>query len=364
MRFPRLEIDLTRLEQNARFEVELLARRGITVMGVNKVFNGLRATAEAIVRGGIRTVAESRISNLRGLEGLDCEKCLLRSPGPSEIADTVRFADVSLVADAATSRALSAEAVKQGRRHSVLFMVDMGDLREGIWFEDRAGLRDALRVVLALPGLDLYGLGTNFNCFGAIKPTPENGAEFVALARGLETELGTRFRYLSGGNCTSFSLFDRWPEGINHLRIGGLHQFGIEYVSVAYVEGFHHSSMDVRRVCSPLYRLRAEVIEANVKPTVPRGEAGVDAFLQPKRFADRGPRRRAILAVGRQDLPASGMWACDGAITILGQTSDHTLLDVHDCVREYGVGDVVDFELDYTALLHACSSPGVEKIAT
>ncbi|MDI5454499.1 hypothetical protein MJM04_33250, partial [Salmonella enterica subsp. enterica serovar Cerro] len=41
----------------------------------------------------------------------------------------------------------------------------------------------------------------------------------------------------------------------------------------------------------------------------------------------------------------------DDAITILGQTSDHTLVDIEDCRQSLKVGDVVRFELDYTGLL-------------
>ncbi|HNV68634.1 MAG TPA: alanine/ornithine racemase family PLP-dependent enzyme [Candidatus Ozemobacteraceae bacterium] len=364
--FPRLLINVRKLEHNARLMVEEFAAAGITVMGVNKVFNGLSETAEAVVRGGIQTIAESRIANLKKLAGLPVTKCLLRSPAPSEVDDTVRFSDLSLESEESVLRALSAAAVRQNRTHEVMLMIDMGDLREGIWHEDRPSILRALDLITTLPGLNLYGLGTNFNCYGTLLPTRENGLQFVTLARELEAARNIRFPYLSGGNCTSHYLLRHglWPEGINHLRVGGTHEFGIEYVNVEYLEGYYHSSMDVKRVCSDLYLLQAEVIETNVKPTCPVGKLGRDAFLQTKTFVDRGPRRRALLAVGRQDIPHENLWPCDPGITVLGQTSDHTLIDTQDAVQPPEVGEIVSFQLDYTGLLHACNAPGIEKVVT
>lgn len=365
--YPCLEIDLGKFEDNVRTEVALLARHGVGVMGVNKVFNGMIEPAEALVRGGIPIVAESRLANLAKLlplKAMGGRLCLLRSPGLSEIAECIRVADISLVCELEIVRALSREAVAQGRRHEILVMIDMGDLREGLWFQDRAAITRFFTEVLRLPGIGIYGLGTNFNCYGAIKPTRKNGEGFLKLARELESEFGIRFPVLSAGNCTSFHLIHKgqWVEGLNELRIGGLHQFGIEFVDTLYVEGFHHSTMDVKRTASPLYKLKAEIIEIGEKPTVPVGEPGLDFFLKPKTWVDRGTRKRAILAVGRQDLPYDSFWPVDPGITFLGQTSDHTLLDIHDSKREYQLGDIVEFELDYTALLFACNSPGIRKI--
>jgi len=364
MSYPRLEINLRKLEYNARFEVASLAQHGITVMGVNKVFNGCVETAAALVRGGIEVVAESRVYNLKKLAGLPCLKCLLRSPSLSEIGETISYADISLNSEIPVLQALSREAVRQNRQHWIMLMIDFGDIREGIWFENRREIEAAVQAVLDLPNLSLYSLGTNFNCFGTALPTAENGRLFVELARSLEALFRITIPYLSGGNCTSFHLVDKgiWPEGINNLRIGGLHQYGIEYVNVKYVDGYYHSAMDVERVASNLYILKAEIIELNTKPTVPYGELGVDAFLQKKSFVDRGRRKRALLALGRQDLPSENIWPVDPRIEILGQTSDHTIIDIEDCHRDYRVGDTVAFEIDYTALLAACNSPGVEKV--
>jgi len=364
MSYTKLEINLRKLEFNARMEVQKLAEYGVTVMGVNKVFNGLSETALAIVRAGIDVVAESRVYNLKKLQHLPCKKCLLRSPSPSEIEDVVKYADISLNSDIDVLRDLSLEAVKQKRIHQVLLMVDMGDIREGIWFRDRDILENSIKEILKLTNLELYGLGTNFNCYGTVIPTLSNGQMFVHLARDLERKLNTRFKFLSGGNCTSFHLIKKnmWPEGINHLRIGALHQFGIEYVDIKYLDEYYHSDMDVNRVVSNLYILKGEIIEVNTKPTTPFGELGVYCFMRTKSFVDCGDRRRALLALGHQDVSSENIWPVDPRIEILGQTFDHTIVDIENSERDYRVGDLIAFEVDYTGLLAACTSESVNTV--
>lgn len=83
----------------------------------------------------------------------------------------VRYADISLNSEPVVLRALSQEAQRQGKTHQVLLMVDMGDLREGIWFSEYQRILETVTLITGLPGLELYGLGTNFNCYGTVLPT-------------------------------------------------------------------------------------------------------------------------------------------------------------------------------------------------
>ncbi|WEF29440.1 alanine/ornithine racemase family PLP-dependent enzyme [Klebsiella aerogenes] len=362
MYMPVLEINLKKLRENASVEKELLEKFGVEVMAVNKVFDGNQETARAVFDGGIQVIAESRTYNLKKIKEIGCTTCLLRSPCLSEIEEVVRYADISLNSEPAVICALAEEAQRQGKIHQVLLMVDMGDLREGVWFIDYQKILSLVCLIDELPGLELYGLGTNFNCYGTVLPTVKNGGDFLTLARRLEQDSGRVIPRLSAGNCTSFHLMDKgiWPKGLDHLRIGGLHEFGIEYVEMKYLDEFHHSHKPVGKACSDLYVLEAEIIELNSKPTLPVGELGVDAFLQSKTFVDRGVRKRALLAFGRQDVPCENCVPVDDAITVLGQTSDHTLVDIEACQQPLKVGDVVRFELDYTGLLMACQTKGIE----
>jgi len=363
MNYPQLEINLTKLTHNARKLVEELQGMGITVMGVNKVFNGCKETAASMIDGKMEVIAESMVGNLKKLEGLPCLKAMLRSPGLSEVADVVAFADISLVSSLEVLQSLSREAVLSERSHQVMLMIDMGDLREGIWFENYDEIEEALRLIISLPNLSLYGIGTNFGCYGTILATPENTKQFVKIAKLMEEKLNIKFPYISGGNGSTYYLAAQGllPKEINHLRIGGQHIFGIEYMEGRYLKDYFHSNKEIDLLVSDAYLFKAEVIEVRIKPTVPRGILSVDAFMKQKSFEDRGIRRTAVLGFGLQEVPFENIHPVDTGIRIMGQTSNHTILDVEDSAVQIQVGDILTFEVDYTALMHLCNAPSVGK---
>ena len=70
--------------------------------------------------------------------------------------------------------------------------------------------------------------------------------------------------------------------------------------------------------------------------------------------------RRAILAIGRQDIDAEGLIAPAGVV-IRGASSDHLVIEGVDAPLT--VGDELSFGLGYGALLRAATSPFVTKVA-
>ncbi|MHA1203200.1 MAG: alanine/ornithine racemase family PLP-dependent enzyme, partial [Candidatus Heimdallarchaeaceae archaeon] len=111
-------------------------------------------------------------------------------------------------------------------------------------------------------------------------------------------------------------------------------------------------------LCTDAFTLVAEVIESKVKPSVPYGEVCQDAFGNIPEFQDYGQIRRAILGVGLQDVLVSGLTP-RSAFNILGTSSDHIIVDAKEI--ELNVGNVVEFNLNYGALLSAMTSPYVMK---
>ena len=109
-----------------------------------------------------------------------------------------------------------------------MLMVDLGDLREGIWPSD---LLPTVEKVLGLKGVRIAGIGTNLTCFGAIMPTEENLGQLVAHAYKVERLTGMTLDWVSGGNSSSLPLLleGKLPAGINNLRIGeAILQGGLE----------------------------------------------------------------------------------------------------------------------------------------
>ena len=129
--YPRLRINLAHLRRNVQTLSRLCAQHGIRMTGVTKVFRGDPVIADILVQGGISMLGDSRVANLRRLEGIPAEKWLIRPPMLSETKELVRFGDASLNSEIEVIRAIDREALRQGRRHKIILMADLGDIREG-----------------------------------------------------------------------------------------------------------------------------------------------------------------------------------------------------------------------------------------
>ena len=65
----------------------------------------------------------------------DLPKLMLRIGMPQDAEDIVRFSDVSLESEKETILALQSAAQKFQKKHRVILMIDLGDLREGVFSE-------------------------------------------------------------------------------------------------------------------------------------------------------------------------------------------------------------------------------------
>lgn len=351
---PRLEIHPDRMAHNARAVVGQCAGYGVSVAPVTKVMSVHPAMLAAIAGSGATMVADSRIGNLQRIAsaGLGLPTMLLRPVGPGSAADVVRWADYSLNSSVATIRALSDAAVAAGVTHRVVVMVDVGDLREGIW-PDRAV--DVVGQVARLPHLEVAGLGTNLACYGGVAPSPENLAVLVAVRDQCRAATGLPLDLLSGGNSSNLPLMasGRMPSEINQLRIGEAIWLGRNVLDRTPWPGTRQDTV----------RLVAEVVEVERKPSVPLGPVGQDAFGGHPRCVDRGVRRRAICNLGRQDVAPDALTPQDPGVIVLGASSDHLILDVEDATEPVQVGSELGFWPSYGGLLAASTSPYVWKVA-
>ncbi len=351
---PQVFIDLARIEHNARTVVEKCRRSGITPFGVTKGACGMPQVARAMLRGGVAGLAESRFENIRRLRdaGLDCPIMLLRSPPLNRIEELVRTVDISLQSELHVMREISRVAERLGRVHDVILMIDLGDLREGVWPSD---VIPTVEAMLDLPGLRIAGVGTNLTCFGAIIPTRENLTQLVTHARAVESLTGRPLDWVSGGNTSSLPLLlaGGMPEGINNLRIG-------EAILQGGREGLPNGEWP--ELDPDTFELTGELLEVKVKPSLPIGESGLDAFGNAPVFVDEGERLRGIANIGREDVIAEGLIPTRPGVRVLGASSDHLVLDLTDAEPPLSVGESVGFRLKYGAMLTVMTSEYVEKV--
>lgn len=344
-------VDLAKITENTRRVVEALGA-GRQVFGVTKVTCGSPQVANAILAGGASGIADSRLENVARMraEGVPGPFWSLRASVPALADDVVRLIDVSLESELETLRALNDAAERAGKRHTIIAMVDLGDLREGLMPADLPAFLEAAD---KLPAINLLGIGASLTCYGAIVPTAENLGELVALAQAAERQLGRRL-HVSGGMSSSLDalIAGDLPARVDSLRVGESILLGVSTVTRGPLLGLHTDAITIS----------APVIECLRKPSKPRGISAQDAFGGRPTFEDRGDRTRAICAIGRQDVVPENITPLDPRVEVLGASSDHLVLDVDALPQPPRLGDALTFVPGYAATLAAFTSPYVEKV--
>jgi len=255
---PRLVVNLNAITENTRKTIDRCRDFGVEVVGVTKGVSGLPPVAKAMVEGGIRTLGDSRLKNIGRMReaGLAQPMILIRSPAPSEAGETVRLCDASLNVDIGVLRALSEQALRAGKKHDVVLMVDLDTGREGILPSDLPGV---IREVLAMEGLTLRGLGAYFDMRSEDELHKPLIGRLVRLAGDLGKECNTSLSVVSGGSSNVFRslvLEGESVPGMNQLRIGTAILLGLSAsIGPRRIQGFHHDT----------FLLEAELIEVKRK---------------------------------------------------------------------------------------------------
>lgn len=348
--FPRILIDLKKIEENTKIIADNCKKYDVDILGVTKSFCAIKEIAEAEMKGGVTMFADARIENLAKLKDLNMPKMLLRLPMQSKVEEVVKYADISLNSEIETIKLLSEAAIKQGKVHKVVLMNDLGDLREGVLPQD---VPNIVEEILKLDGVELYGVGVNLTCYGGIIPDEVNLGKLCDIAEKIREEYSVDLKIVSGGNSSSYYLLEeeKLPKGINNLRMGEILVLGRETAFGKPVHGMYEDA----------FIFEAEIIELKEKASVPTGTIGMDAFGNTPTFDDRGKRKRAILGVGRQDVDPDNLVPLDEDIDTLGASSDHLIMDVTDSKNDYKVGDIIRFKVDYGSLLTLMTSEYISK---
>lgn len=345
-------IDLAAVRDNTRAVVEALP--GVEIVGVSKVTCGTPEVARAMLAGGAVSLGESRLENVARLRdaGITAPIWLIRAPTPDLADDTVRLIDVSLESEVETVEALERACERAGTRHSIVVMIDVGDLREGLMPD---ALPEFLERVAGLERIDVAGVGASLTCYGAIVPDERNLGLLANLAEEAGHRLGRRM-LVSGGSSTSIAVVmaGRAPAAIDNLRVGEAILLGVDPATREPIPGL--------ALRTDAITLSAPVIECAVKPSLPIGSMAQDAFGMTPVFEDLGLRRRAILALGRQDVAPEDLVPLDPRVRVLGASSDHLVLDVDELPVAPAVGDTISFVPGYSATLRLFTSPYVAKV--
>lgn len=340
MTAPRVEIDLDKIQHNARSLVHRLGQRGIGVTGVTKAVCGHPDIARAMLHGGITGLADARIENVIRMRhaGIDCPASLIRTPMLSQVDQVTQECGTSFNTELDTIHMLAKSARLGNKTHGVILMVEMGDLREGVMPGD---LEDLARKVKTIPGIVLKGIGANFACLGKTAPNHQAMADLSFLADRIDAAGGRPLIVVSGGNSTNLP----WAFGehgigrINDLRLGEAIMLGVDPISGIQIDGLFTDA----------FTLVAEVIESKTNPM----PECIRSMPKPK------PLMQSILAIGYQDTDAKGLTLPLG-LTMIGATSDHLVISTGS--SGMAIGAEVALQPNYNALMRVMNAPGVGQV--
>lgn len=347
--YPCIRINRKHLVHNMHEILTRCEASQVKVTGIIKGCNGHEEIAKLMLESGCESLGSSRITHLKALkrDSIECDTWLVRIPMISEVNELVKYVDVSLNSEESVLEAIHNACKMHKKTHQIILMIELGDLREGIF--DRIKLEEMIdKIESQWTTLKLIGVGTNLGCYGSIKPTVDKMNALVEIAERVETQIGRELKYISGSATSSLPLIfkNTMPKRINHLRLGeGL-------LLNRDLPLYHNMKLD--SLYEDTMFIKAEIIEIKEKPTYPFGIISVDAFGNKPTYDDKGIRKRAILALGRQDVSDhEKLIPTDPNVFIYGSSSDHLIVDITNVKQAYKVGDVMTFGMFYQVMLQA-----------
>jgi len=350
---PRIEIKSSSIKNNVDVMVEEMKEKGLKIIGVTKSYCANKDIIKVLYDSGISTFADSRMENL-----IKIRKCfpasklfLLRVMMQSEMLQAILTCDYSAQTSLETIKLVDKLSRVMNKKHGVILMVDMGDLREGILPNN---VVEISKQVEMMNNVHLIGIAVNFACFGGVLPDVHNTTKFGDLAVSVEKAIGRKLDIVSIGGTVCIDLIrrEKLHDSITHIRLGE---------SLSNGTDASKNSVSIPKLLQNTFELVAEVVEVIEKPSVPIGSIGYDAFGNIPTFVDKGIMLRAVLAIGKQDTPFDALVPKNNNIEILGGSSDHMICDVSKC-PEIKVGSEVRFLVSWKAMLHLMTSRYIKKV--
>jgi len=350
----RVVIDRHVLRRNVREIDRIMRENGASWTLVTKMLCGHEDTLAVLPELGVTTVADSRLANMEALRRVlpELERWYLRPPSVSSAERIVELAHVSICTEIEVLETLDRAARSRGIAHRAVIMVELGELREGVL---PSALMSFFRRAQRLENIDIVGIGANIGCLSGTVPTIEQLSPLALYRRLIELEFDTRLPLISAGSSVVLSalLQGNAPLEINHYRIGEAAFLGTDLLGGGTLPGLDNA-----------VRIEGEIIEIKEKNLVPLGEiaADVSPFENSVPTGEPGERgHRALISIGQLDTEVSGLEPVDPSHSIVGATSDITVVNLGENRGSLGVGDRITFRPTYSAVVRAMSCQYLER---
>jgi ornithine racemase len=348
-------LDRKKLKTNFIFLDKLFAKHNIKWSVVGKMLCGNTLFMKELINLGITQICDSRVSNLRVAKELspNIETIYIKPPPKSQIPGVVSFADISFNTELETIRLLSEEAIKQKKRHKIIIMIELGELREGVMRDDVVGFYSK---VFELPGIEVVGIGTNLSCLYGVLPNHDKLIQLSLYKQLIEAKFNKHIPYVSGGSSVTIPLIGQklLPKGVNHFRVGETLFLGTDV----------YNNTTFKNMCNDVFTLYAEIIELIEKPLVPMGEMGTNVEGHSFDFDESQIGKtsyRAIIDLGLLDVEEAHLAPVDKNTKFVGASSDMLVVDLGQNRNKLKTGDKLAFSLDYMGVLRIINSKYIDK---
>lgn len=346
-----------KLKDNYTFLNSIFEERNIEWGVVTKLLCGNTLYIKELVELGVTEMYDSRISNLKKIKKIDSTitTAYIKPPSKENIEKVVKYADVSFNTEIFTIKMLSEEAKKQNKTHKIIIMIEMGDLREGVLGEE---LLSFYEQIFSLPNIEISGIGTNLNCLSGVMPTQDKLIQLSLYEQLIEAKFNVKIPWVSGGTSVAIPLLlkNARPMAVNHFRIGEALFFGKDLFTGETIDGMHND----------VFKLYAQIIEITEKPDNPIGELGENVAGNTYEINEETDLSqtslRAILDIGLLDMQPQYLEPDNKNITIVDASSDMMVIDITNCEKDYKIGDLISFKLQYMGALYLLNSDYIDKI--
>ncbi len=350
-----ITLNAGKLKANYQHLDQLFKKHNIKWSVVSKLLSGNVLFLKELLELKPEQICDSRVSNLRTIKSIDpaIETIYIKPPPKQYIKSVVEYADISLNTEYETIRLLSEEAGRQKKRHKVIIMIEMGELREGVMREEF--IRFYSRV-FELPGIEVVGIGTNLTCLYGVLPNQDKLIQLGLYEQLIEAMFNKEIPYVSGGSSVTIPLVHQGilPEAINHFRVGETLFLGTNVYDGSVFEEMHND----------VFRLYSGIIELTEKPRVPAGEMGVNVEGESFEFDEKDIGKtswRAIVDMGLLDVDENHIDPVDESLRMVGASSDMFVIDLGINRQGFRVGDFIEFKMDYMGVVRVLNSKYIEK---
>lgn len=359
-----LIINASKIKENIQILSDFFNEKNVEWSLITKVFSGDKEFLNNILTKDliqkINSVGDSRLTSLKNLKAVNpnMKTIYIKPPAATYADEIIKYADITLNSSYSTIRALNDAAAKKNKKHQIIIMIELGELREGVKRDD---IIDFYEKVFRLTHIEVIGIGSNLGCMYGIEPNYDKLLQLCLYKELISAKFNKDLPLVSGGTSITLPMLkdNSIPKDINHFRIGEAAFFGITPLNNENFIDLHTDT----------FEFTANIIELEEKKIVPDGvisdaNIGKTADYEDSDYNDES--YKAILDFGLLDVDHKDIETKDEKLTFVGITSDMLVIDIgnnrtEDGKIKYKVGEKLSFKPNYMAVARLLNSKFIDK---